>query len=291
MFPPRQFILCSNSTETTKFSYHHNMALFTKAAETMGALPQKYEPLTGQQDDEATQQDSLVFNFPRDRRTLRLKIIGLGFCLGILVATFLILIVVGLILSSVVTHIYPAAESHCAPGTEAVADLGHTAFGLQKTGPFTCGENADEARALGCIWDVMNFAWEHPDCYDAELVQEFEALGPWTFYHSSRADTEVPESNMLSVIPDDQVGDHLELMWTDRRYHSMHCIFAAKLVHRAVERGGKVQGKLASINHTNHCAMSLQNRDKEAVRWMERYHTVVPLDAIVTRATVQYPTC
>ena len=86
-----------------------HMALFTNVVEMMGALPPKYEPLNSQQDDEATQQDSLIPNFPRDGRTLRLKIIRLGFCLGVLVATFLIQVVVGLILNSIVMHIYPTA--------------------------------------------------------------------------------------------------------------------------------------------------------------------------------------
>ena len=103
--------------------------------------------------------------------------------------------------------------------------------------------------------------------------------------------TEVPDSNMVSLISDHQVGDHLELTWTDRRYHSMHCISAAKLVRRVVERSWKARGKLASINYTECWAMSLQNKDKEAVRWMERYHTIVSMDAIITRVTVQYLTC
>jgi hypothetical protein len=137
----------------------------------------------------------------------------------------------------------------------------------------------------------MNFAWEHPDCYDADLTREFEELGPWNFYHSLRESTEIPEAHMLSLIPDDQVGDHLELMWTVRRYHTMHCIYVAKLLHRAVDRGWKVQGKLASYNHTEHCSLSLSNKDKEALIWMERYHTIVPVDAIVTKAAVQFPTC
>ncbi|KAH8585417.1 hypothetical protein B0O99DRAFT_466987, partial [Bisporella sp. PMI_857] len=141
-----------------------------------------------------------------------------------------------------------------------------------------CGSTADEARALGCQWDIMTMSWEHPDCFDADLTREFEELGPWTFYHSSRPGKEVPEPKMLSLIPYDQVGNHPERMWTDRRYHIYHCIYAWKMLHRAVERGWKVQAELASYHHTEHCSSALAN-------------TSVPMDAIITKVNVQYPIC
>jgi hypothetical protein len=139
------------------------MAFFTDVVEIMGAFRPKYEPLNGQQDDEPKQHDSQIPNSHRDRRTLRLKIIALGFCLGILVATFLILVVIGLILNSFVTHICPTAESHWTPTTDAAVN---PSFSLRKTGTSTCGRDADEARALGCIWDIVGFFYPlAPDFY------------------------------------------------------------------------------------------------------------------------------
>jgi hypothetical protein len=255
---------------------------FFEIAAAMVASPPKYEPLKEQQqlprieeEDDGIEQDSLMPRFRKDHRTLRPKIIGLSLCLGSLILVFLILVTFGIILHSIITHIYPAGES-CS--NSSLNPVLNQVSNLQKPGTFTCGTTADEARALGCQWDIMTMSWEHPDCFDPDLTREFEELGPWQFYWSSRPGKEVPEPEMLSPIPPELVSEQTERIWTDRRYHIMHCIYAWKMMHRAVERGWKMQGELTSYHHTEHCSQSLAN-------------TSVPMDAIITKANVQFPAC
>jgi hypothetical protein len=217
----------------------------------------------------------LIPRYRKNRRTLRLKIIGLSLCLGSLILVFLVLATFGIILHSFITHIYPAGES-CS--NSLLNPVPNQVSNLQKPGTFTCGTTGDEARALGCQWDILTLAWEHPDYFDPEMTREFEALGPWQFYWSSRPGKEVPEPEMLSPIPPELVSEQTQRIWTDMRHHIMHCIYTWKMMHRAVERGWKMQDKLASYYHIEHCSQLLAN-------------TSVPMDAIITNLYVHFSAC
>jgi hypothetical protein len=244
------------------------------------ALP-KYEPLKERAHLPAIEEEEgggadrgpLYADVQNYNTALRLKIIGLGLCVCSLVLTFLLLVVFGLIVRSIVTHVQPNTACQSVPETPSSSPAG-----LIKPGTFTCGSTAEEARALGCKWDIMTASWEHPDCFDPDLTREFEELGPWRFYWSSSPGKEIPTADMLTPIPPEQVSEQPMRIWTDRRYHITHCIYAWKMMHRAVERGWKMQGELASYHHTEHCSQALAN-------------TSVPLDAIITKVNVQYPTC
>ncbi|GAB7355661.1 hypothetical protein MBLNU459_g6372t2 [Dothideomycetes sp. NU459] len=176
-----------------------------------------------------------------------LKTLLLGLILAILLFTSLALVIFGTTLYTAVNqfHQAPSEFKPHSMGNE-IASQGPA---LHKPGSFICGTTADEARALGCKWDIMTMSWEHPDCFDADLTREFEELGPWQFYHSSRPGKEVPEPGMLTPIP-----------------------------YELVKRGWKMGGELASFHHTEHCSQALSN-------------TSVPMDAIITKTNVQFPTC
>lgn len=122
----------------------------------MGAFPPKYEPLSeAHDDDESTTQEILLSSFRRHQNSLRLRIIGLGFCLGILAFTFLILAAFGVILHTIVAR--TARVTASAIDSPDEVQQGQQ-YGLRKTGTFTCGPTADDARAKGCKWDVVRIA-------------------------------------------------------------------------------------------------------------------------------------
>ena len=45
--------------------------------------------------------------------------------------------------------------------------------------PDFCGNTPAEAQAAGCMFEANNFAWMHPDCYDAEMEENWRH-GPWS---------------------------------------------------------------------------------------------------------------
>jgi hypothetical protein len=116
-----------------------------------------------------------------------------------------------------------------------------------------CGSTPAEARALGCIFDVMSFAWTPPACYDHAFSQEFLARnGPWIFYL---------DHNATMPLPFDTLSDY-EIVWTEHSYHVVHCLYAWERIHQAylgptaTEDMGKrklLPREMGSINHTEHC--------------------------------------
>ncbi|KAL1640936.1 hypothetical protein SLS58_006552 [Diplodia intermedia] len=165
------------------------------------------------------------------------------------------------------------AGSSSSSGSGTGAGTGYKAGTAQP-----CGSSPAEAEAAGCIFDVMTVSWLPAECYDGELTAQFIEDGPWTFYLSNSTLPEAPPHEREAIPSLDAVGRTTELMWTDRRFHVYHCIYGWKMMHRAVERGWKMESSLASYHHTEHCADTLAN-------------TTVPMDAVITRVDLSYPAC
>lgn len=132
-----------------------SMNFLSRIFENMGAPPLRYQPISQKQDeDDTTPPEAGNPVLSQDRQTLRMKVIGLGFCFGILISTFLILFAISLILSGIIEHIPPISE----PGQNSrLNTVASSSCGLQKSGTFTCGNSSDEARGLGCHWDIVSF--------------------------------------------------------------------------------------------------------------------------------------
>jgi hypothetical protein len=110
---------------------------------------------------------------------------------------------------------------------------------------------------------------QSPECFDEDLHEEFMDLGPWDFYSDPSA------TQKLSY---DQVSQKGQISWTDRRYFVIHCVYGWKAMHRAWQRGWRMDANLASMAHTELCSRVLEN-------------TSVPLDAMTTRIHVDFPSC
>jgi len=134
---------------------------------------------------------------------------------------------------------------------------------------YPCGLTASEAEEKGCIFDIMSMAWQSPECFDEDLHAEFMDLGPWEFY---------TDSTGMQKLSYDQVSQRGQISWTDRRYFVVHCIYGWKAMHRAWQRGWRMDANLASIEHTELCTRVLGN-------------TSVPMDAMTTRIHVDFPSC
>lgn len=107
----------------------------------------------------------------------------------------------------------------------------------------SCGDTAEEARARGCTFDVMSFAWQTPECYDAALVEEFIGWETWDFYDWEDDSISVPFHTIMR-------GE--QSAWVSWQYHLVHCTFMWRQMHRAYERGW-IDSHLDKYNHTVHC--------------------------------------
>jgi hypothetical protein len=108
-----------------------------------------------------------------------------------------------------------------------------------------CGSNYEEARALGCVYDVMMQLWMPADCYDSVLSERFLHEGNWTWWSD-------PENGVTMSDEQMKLGEHtVAFMLMD--YHKMHCIFAIEKLVRALRNQWKLIPELVSYDHIMHC--------------------------------------
>ena len=112
-----------------------------------------------------------------------------------------------------------------------------------------CGTSASEALSLHCQYDPMSFAWLPPACYDSELTSEFLQLQDWSWYPDLKSTKAVP----LSAVFKGEF-DYLYVSW---EYHLTHCAYMWKKMASAIESKSPLDGYIADIGHTNHCAEML----------------------------------
>jgi hypothetical protein len=135
----------------------------------------------------------------------------------------------------------------------------------------TCGSTLEEAQALGCHWDLLAAAWLPPACIDQELTEDFRAQGPWRYFADREGTQELVEEELQY-----RVGKGNEY-YTSLRYHKTHCSYQWRKMHRAMERGTKIENKLADYHHTMHCGyVQMQQGDMED---------------LMTKITVELMTC
>jgi hypothetical protein len=132
----------------------------------------------------------------------------------------------------------------------------------------SCGSDPATARARGCSFDLISFAWQTPECYDASLVRDFAEWDTWTFYTAERGNVTVTQEVVLQ-------GE--QSLWVTWHYHLVHCTFMWRQMHRAYERGW-IDGHLHAYNHTLHCQKVLLRTD-------------VRHDEVFTMGNVIYPVC
>ncbi|KAF2404540.1 hypothetical protein EJ06DRAFT_469889 [Trichodelitschia bisporula] len=140
----------------------------------------------------------------------------------------------------------------------------------QRSFKHPCGLTATSARAAGCVFDVMSMAWQAQECFDADLHESFMLEGPWEFYSSPD-----PSGRRMT---EEEISEAGVVSWTTRRYFVTHCVYGWKAMHRAWQRGWRMDANLASIEHTELCSRVFMN-------------TSVPLEMVTTRLHVDFPSC
>jgi len=135
----------------------------------------------------------------------------------------------------------------------------------------TCGSTLEEAQALNCVWDGLGGYWVPPACYDKEITEQFLAAGPWKYFNDHAGTQELAEEDLKY-----RFGEENKY-YTTLKYHRVHCSFQWRKMHRALEKGWKVENMLMDYHHTLHCGtVSLQEGQ---------------MDDILTSITIELATC
>ncbi|KAF2451772.1 hypothetical protein P171DRAFT_426231 [Karstenula rhodostoma CBS 690.94] len=140
----------------------------------------------------------------------------------------------------------------------AVGGLFATLSRTQTT--FNCGTSIEEARALGCQFDVMSFTWSHPSCFDRPLMDDFLALKNWTWWLRNSTSPDSSGDTPLSI-EDITTGQYTELHVT-WDYHLHHCTYMWRKMHRAILNNKPLDGYIGNWAHTTHCESMLLDRSR-----------------------------
>ena len=108
-----------------------------------------------------------------------------------------------------------------------------------------CGSTPGDARAAGCVYDVMMQLWTPPACMDWNLTNKYLANNNWTWY---------ADSNAEHIMSDEEIalGEH-DVVYVAQDYHVKHCIFAWEKVIRALRTQQPLIEELISYDHIIHC--------------------------------------
>ena len=113
----------------------------------------------------------------------------------------------------------------------------------------SCGKSTQEAKALGCKYDVLLNAWVPAPCMDEEFIQEYKDDGTWSSY----ADWNMTQK--LTTV--DEISER-KFYYTSVKDHVNHCAVMWKKQFWALfEERPAFDTIIASPGHTDHCAQYL----------------------------------
>jgi hypothetical protein len=142
----------------------------------------------------------------------------------------------------------------------------------------SCGSSVNEARSLGCKFDIMSFSWLAPSCYDDDLTTEFQHLQTWQWSLSPLTATKHggnKDNNDNKTFLDAatvRLGEH-ESLYVSQEYHIQHCIYMWKKLHRAFLGVRQLDAYIWDYAHTEHCGRMLSegNESRVATRILRKF--------------------
>jgi hypothetical protein len=137
-----------------------------------------------------------------------------------------------------------------------------------------CGSSPDEARALGCHYELIGLRWVPDSCYDAELDEEFGNHG-WPYFLDKNATKEVSKDVVKR-------GNEPVIFITWEQ-HLTHCAYSMRMLYRRYKEhriDHTIPSYIRDEDHFNHCLGVLNHNPA----------TMLPTD-INTEVTVAYEEC
>ncbi|KXH44071.1 hypothetical protein CSIM01_04375 [Colletotrichum simmondsii] len=111
---------------------------------------------------------------------------------------------------------------------------------------YTYGSTVPEAKAKGCVFDVMAYGWVPSQCYNGDLVSTYNAynMSPWAF------DKNLTKPASEQVL----MAGERRILYTDLRFHQEHCFYTwHNLLHSVEHQRPLIHNLSASTEHRHHC--------------------------------------
>ncbi|EME48279.1 hypothetical protein DOTSEDRAFT_107807, partial [Dothistroma septosporum NZE10] len=129
-----------------------------------------------------------------------------------------------------------------------------------------CGENAADAIAKGCHFDVQTSAWVPEACRnDPKTVAEYNE---W-LWDPARKPRPFPyfadEAGQIWLQNEEVMSKHEGLVWTTWEEHLTHCAFMPRRYMRTWSQGRRIDHKMGNSEHARHCSGMLVNLVKNGM--------------------------
>ncbi|KAK5655855.1 hypothetical protein OQA88_5394 [Cercophora sp. LCS_1] len=118
-----------------------------------------------------------------------------------------------------------------------------------------CGDNWQEAKALGCKWDVMASRWYAPECFDQDVVDDMlaEPQVNWNF-------TWYADKEHTIVVPSEKVfSGEFDKVYPNNLFHIKHCLHLWRKLHHSVVTGRPLDEDILDYEHTTHCTRMIMD--------------------------------
>ncbi|KJZ70272.1 hypothetical protein HIM_10353 [Hirsutella minnesotensis 3608] len=137
-----------------------------------------------------------------------------------------------------------------------VAGVTRAINGTQISGT-QCGENWQQAKALGCHFDVMASRWYAPECFDKSVLDAMLQEQPYVNFtwYADNKHTKVYSSELV-------LRGEFDKVYPSGDYHIYHCLYLWRRLHHAVLNRKPVDEDLLKYGHTLHCTRMI-------MRWMD----------------------
>ena len=150
----------------------------------------------------------------------------------------------GALLHSILTH---QRSAQSALTDYAGADVGDAQRSTVTAGAnyLVCGNSTEQAKALGCKYDILSNHWVPAPCMDEDAVREYQSDGSWFGY---------ADGNRRQKLSIDAMSE-VPFYFTNMRDHIVHCAMLWRKQYRALsEERAWLDSLIVDGEHTVHCS-------------------------------------
>ena len=124
-----------------------------------------------------------------------------------------------------------------------------------ETGEAKCGNSWQDAKSLGCHFDVMASRWYSDDCFNRAILEQMLEEVDFEWYADPQHTQKVSKEVALSGEFDEVFPLH--------DYHIMHCLYLWRRLHSALVQHRQLDDDVYSYEHTLHCTRLIMGWHKE----------------------------
>ncbi|OIW34365.1 hypothetical protein CONLIGDRAFT_709712 [Coniochaeta ligniaria NRRL 30616] len=118
-----------------------------------------------------------------------------------------------------------------------------------------CGSNWQEAKAMGCHFDVMASRWYSTECFDQEVLDDMLAEPQVNWNFTWYADHE----HTIVVPPEKVFRGEFDKVYPNNLFHIKHCLHLWRKLHHAVLTSRPVDEDILDYDHTIHCTKMIMD--------------------------------